>query len=209
MPKETLVKEAVKSDRSRRGQASEDAIIDAVFALIKEIGYERTTVDAIAARARASKGTMYSRWRNKGELVAEGLRRRIERHELPNTGSLRGDLLLAMERTINSLVGRGGPSVLGLLEGLREDPTLRHLVRDAVEAGYVENGGPIAAQAQARGESVTVEGVTFALRVGFGQALMMTLFGGAPPTEAEQFELVDELLLHAARRSPTGERPAD
>ena len=62
--------------------------------LLQEHGYDRLTVDAVAAAARASKATVYRRWPSKAELVLaafiEGCRQ-IAVH--PRTGTLRGDLL--------------------------------------------------------------------------------------------------------------------
>ena len=46
--------------------------------LLQEHGYDRLTVDAVAAAARASKATVYRRWPSKAELVLaafiEGIR---------------------------------------------------------------------------------------------------------------------------------------
>src|SRR5919201_4334058 len=75
------------------------AILDAAMALIAEVGYDRMTIDAIAARSGASKPTLYRRWpHGKPELVADAIReRRAEGGEPPETGSLRGDLLALVE----------------------------------------------------------------------------------------------------------------
>jgi AcrR family transcriptional regulator len=52
-----------------RSQASERAILDATLELLSELGYGAVTVDAIAARAGASKSTIYRRWPSKENLV--------------------------------------------------------------------------------------------------------------------------------------------
>jgi len=62
--------------------------------LLQEHGYDRLTLDAVAATARASKATLYRRWPTKAELVLAAF---VEgtRHVAvdPDTGTLRGDLL--------------------------------------------------------------------------------------------------------------------
>src|SRR6185437_11527321 len=80
------------------------AVLDAALALIAEVGYDRTTVDAIAHRAGVSKPTLYRRWpHGKPELVADAIRdRHAEINQTPDTGSLRGDLLALT----NLLTGR-------------------------------------------------------------------------------------------------------
>jgi AcrR family transcriptional regulator len=62
--------------------------------LLQENGYERLTLDAVAAAARASKATVYRRWPTKADLVLaafiEGVR---QVGVAPETGTLRDDLL--------------------------------------------------------------------------------------------------------------------
>ena len=72
----------------------ETELLAVTLQLLQEHGYDRLTVDAVAAAARASKATVYRRWPSKAELVLaafiEGVRQ-IAVH--PQTGTLRGDLL--------------------------------------------------------------------------------------------------------------------
>src|SRR3954465_4956485 len=82
-----------------------EAILAAAIALVGEVGYDRVTVDALAARAGVSKPTIYRRWPGgKPEIVVEAIRaKRSEGGELPDTGSLRGDLLAMLGGVIDSL----------------------------------------------------------------------------------------------------------
>jgi AcrR family transcriptional regulator len=65
-----------------------------VIELVRELGYDSLTMDAVAARAHTSKATLYRQWKGKPQLVASAMR-----HARPrllddvDTGSLRGDLL--------------------------------------------------------------------------------------------------------------------
>ncbi|WP_198663394.1 TetR/AcrR family transcriptional regulator [Jiangella endophytica] len=59
-----------------RGEHREDAVLRATLELLAEIGYGSLTMDAVAARAKASKATIYRRWSGKAELVIAA----IERH---------------------------------------------------------------------------------------------------------------------------------
>ena len=64
---------AIAGPHSRPGRkrdASRDvAILQATLSVLAETGYERMTTDMVAARAGASKATMYRRWPSKAELV--------------------------------------------------------------------------------------------------------------------------------------------
>lgn len=85
-----------------RGPEREDAVLAAVIAIATEVGYEATTIDAVARRAQASKATIYRRWRNKAELVGAALDTldADDNATVPDTGALRSDLVavLAMLR---------------------------------------------------------------------------------------------------------------
>ena len=52
-------------------------------------------MDAVATQAKASKATLYRRWNNKVSLVIDALLTTKAAPEVPDTGSLRGDLLAA------------------------------------------------------------------------------------------------------------------
>jgi AcrR family transcriptional regulator len=180
-----------------RGAEREEAILAAAAELITEIGYDRVTVDAIATRARASKATMYRRWAGKAELIAETLRRASEggRPSSRDTGTVRGDLVDAVAAIARAICGAAGPSLLGLVEGIRSDHLLRGLIAEQIEQRGRSDAREICARALARGDTVSVERAVLALDVAVARVLLLTLLGGAPPDDAAQAELVDEVLL--------------
>ena len=134
------------SGTSRRGPARQDAILAAALECITEIGYGRLTMDVLAARARASKATIYRRWPGKAELVADALRRHAEAGGpgVTDTGTLAGDLRAAVDG-----IASAGTALLGVLEAVRDDARLRELVRHQIEDAATRNGGEICARAGA------------------------------------------------------------
>ena len=186
-----------------RGAVREQAILDAVIELIGVVGYEKVTVDAIVARARASKTTMYRRWADKSELVADALRRQAQgpEPEVPDTGTLRGDLLLTVQEIAQTLIGGPGPSLIGLLEAIRDDAALRDLIGPQITQRSHEVGRIICARASARGEKIDVRRSDVVLEVAFAQVFTDTLFhGGIPDTPAFE-RLVDHVILPLLRHS--------
>lgn len=79
----------------RRGSALEVAILDAGWEQLLEGGYDRFTIDAVAARSSSARSVLYRRWPSRTELLEAVIRRRgeIDPIEVPDTGSLRGDVL--------------------------------------------------------------------------------------------------------------------
>jgi AcrR family transcriptional regulator len=73
----------------------EEQILDATVDLLLEVGYDRLTMDSVAARARAGKATLYRRWCSKQRLVVDAVNRSKRAHvgPPPDTGSLRTDLI--------------------------------------------------------------------------------------------------------------------
>ena len=78
--------------RPRVEGVREAEILAATLEALVDVGYDRLTMDAVAARAKASKATLYRRWSTKLRLVMDALHTTKEPPVLIDTGSLRGDL---------------------------------------------------------------------------------------------------------------------
>lgn len=101
----------------RRGAALESAILDAGWDQLIEAGYERFTIDAVAARSASARSVLYRRWPSRLELLKAVIRRRgeIDTIPTPDTGTLRGDVLAILtefnerrSRTIGLIAARFG-----------------------------------------------------------------------------------------------------
>lgn len=110
--------EVATARRSRITPEREAELYEAVLDLLREVGYDALTMDAVAARTKSSKATLYRQWGGKAELVAKAVR-----HNKPggiglgdiDTGSLKGDLHALTRRSDdcemeqNSALMRGWP----------------------------------------------------------------------------------------------------
>ncbi|MGH3610119.1 MAG: helix-turn-helix domain-containing protein, partial [Pseudonocardiaceae bacterium] len=87
--------------RSRAGRkrdpGRDGVILDAALAVLAEHGYDGMTIDMVAARADSARATVYRRWATKDDLVLAAVARMshddVNLEELPDTGSLRGDIV--------------------------------------------------------------------------------------------------------------------
>src|SRR5271154_4252734 len=79
----------------RRGGGLGHAPLDAGWAELQAAGYAGLTMEAVADRAGTSRAVLYRRWRNRAELVLAVIRRHrpLLSGEIPDTGTLRGDVL--------------------------------------------------------------------------------------------------------------------
>ena len=144
--------EALELRRGRPRDASIDqAILDAAQELVGQVGYARMSIDLVARRAGVTRPTVYLRWRNKPELVHAALFRRSNRW--PDTGDLRGDLIVIARRSAKAWAV---PGVRAALLGLLADAAVDDELHAAVMASIL---GPtkawlvrLFASAAARGE---------------------------------------------------------
>src|SRR4051794_31581347 len=83
-----------------RNPQIDDAVLRATVDLISQTPYAELTVGAIAARAGTSKPAIYRRWPSKAALVHEAVFPLDASTELPDTGTLFGDIKEMVGRTL-------------------------------------------------------------------------------------------------------------
>jgi AcrR family transcriptional regulator len=180
---------------SGRGEAREQAIIDATLYLLAEIGYEAMTMDAVAAHARASKATIYRRWQGKPQLVGDALRRcgPGPQVEIPHTGSLRGDLV-AMLRHLRDRFAEGDRALLaGVLHAMQRDPELAGIMRTQL----AEKRAALLAEIKRRALLYGIDpvGIKQVAEVMPGSMMMRLLVTGDPVDDEFVTDMVDHVLI--------------
>jgi AcrR family transcriptional regulator len=170
-----------------------EAILLAAMALVAEVGYDRMTVDALATRAGVSKPTIYRRWPGgKAEIIVEAIRtKRAEHGLLPDTGTLRGDLMAYIGATSE---GFDPHLAAGLIMQLQSSPELEALFRDEVICDEQARFESLLARAAERGEIVGEVTPLFADIPG-SMIFTRSLIRGEAIDEAFVEELVDRVLL--------------
>jgi len=100
-------------------------VLQATVDLLGQSGYAGLSVDAIAQRAGTSKPAIYRRWPSKAHLVHEAVFPLSDATELPDTGSLAGDVREMMRRTVLVLTTPAARAALpGLVGEMAADLTL-------------------------------------------------------------------------------------
>jgi AcrR family transcriptional regulator len=140
----------------RRGAELEQAILDAAWEQLIAEGYEHFTIDTVAARARTSKPVLYRRWKTREDLLRHTVRHRgaADPPPLPDTGTLRGDLLALlagantarnpMAALVSSMLGsyynQTGPTPAELRDAFlsQRDSAIEQVVNRAVERGEID-----------------------------------------------------------------------
>jgi AcrR family transcriptional regulator len=119
----------------RRGDALVEAILQATMAELAGQGYDGFTIEAVAERAQTGKASIYRRWPNKLELALDA----IEKHmpsigSRPDTGSVRGDLLVVLRRFAKHMNSREGGAMRACMSDLKSHVELAAAVRERLVA---------------------------------------------------------------------------
>ncbi|GGY16197.1 TetR/AcrR family transcriptional regulator [Streptomyces minutiscleroticus] len=114
-----------------------EAITEAAFAELADVGYTRLSMEAVARRAGVGKAALYRRWPSKQAMITELVRSKVTETlpHTPATGDLRTDLreLLAAYRSqlANPLLALIGAE---LLAESRRDSALAQMLHTEVAA---------------------------------------------------------------------------
>ncbi len=175
----------------------EQELLDATLDVLAEVGYDRLTMDAVAARARASKATLYRRWSTKTALVVDALLSQKGPVTLPDTGSLRGDLI-GVYCGLGGLTDTRQVAILAsVLTAIGRDADFAAAFHRDVIAPRVAITHQIFDRAKERGEipeEVDVDLIGPALP---GIVLQRHFLQGLPPDAAFIARVIDHIVLPA------------
>jgi len=184
----------------------EQEIYDATIQVLEEVGYDRLTMDAVATAARASKATLYRRWNGKVSLVVDALLSMKGPAQVPDTGTLRGDLL-ATFCGVGGLTDHAAVATFAsVLTAITRDAEFAAAFRERVIGPKAAIGRLIFERARDRGElrdGVDLDILAPALA---GICLHRLFLMGLPPDTDTIRRVVDQIILPAALRpdAPTG-----
>jgi len=117
-----------------RAERCRNLVLDATADLIVEVGFERLTVHEVARRSGVAKTTIYRHYPSKPALITAAVNACMDFPTVPDTGSLRGDILSCFDQTIrHNYDSRLGSMMLSVMDAARRDPELGVLLADYTE----------------------------------------------------------------------------
>ena len=200
-PNERLPESA--DDRQQRGRpldrSRDPAILAAALEVLSEVGYDRLTMDMVAARARAGKAALYRRWSSKAELVVDALALHHSALLEPDTGSLLGDLEALLEQGQPAQDDYLGTSIVaGLATACGRDPGLARALNDR----FLETGHRVLRlvleRAVARGEVPRGRDLEFIIEIIPALFFSRVLTSGRPPDQVFAHRIVHEVIYPLA-----------
>ncbi|MCD7441544.1 TetR/AcrR family transcriptional regulator [Streptomyces lincolnensis] len=187
--------------RSRITPEREAELYGAVLDLLREVGYDALTMDAVAARTRSSKATLYRQWGGKAELVAKAVR-----HSKPggmglqeiDTGSLKGDLHALTKRSDDCEMERNSALMRGLAMAIHGNPDLLRAFREHLIEPEMAEFGRVVQRAVDRGEvRADNPAIDFMIHMMMGGFAARTMIDEKPPTQAFLLSYIDAVILPA------------
>jgi AcrR family transcriptional regulator len=165
-----------------RNPRIDSAVLEATVDLLGETGYAALSVDAIARRAGTSKPAIYRRWPSKAHLVHEAVFPINSGTELPDTGSLAGDVREMVRRTVAVLTTPAARAALpGLVGEMATDLTLHAALLERfggiISRGLTDRLNEASARNEVRADVTAAElsealgGITFLALLTRGEAL--------------------------------------
>jgi AcrR family transcriptional regulator len=180
-----------------RSERARTKILKAAAALLVKQGPRQMSIEGVAAKAGVSKATIYRWWESKGELALDALVAELvaSMKEVPDTGSLRGDLRGYMRMVVRTygdpFVGRTQAAIIGEMQS---DPALRRAYRTHVTEPVRERSRQIFARAITRGEISTETDADLILDLLIGAVFLRLLLDIGPLNTAVADSLVDVVL---------------
>ena len=109
--------ESKHTGNRRRGELLVTAILQAAWDELADVGYNRLTMEGVAARAGTNKAVLYRRWSNKSELVVAALHKYMPKPSIyvPDTGDLRTDVFTYLQEFAKPLQTIGAQTIHGLM----------------------------------------------------------------------------------------------
>ncbi|MDF4248927.1 MULTISPECIES: TetR/AcrR family transcriptional regulator [unclassified Streptomyces] len=191
--------ESTATRRSRITPEREAELYEAVLDLLREVGYDALTMDAVAARTRSSKATLYRQWGGKPELVAKAVR-----HSKPgrtgdlDTGSLRGDFHALVAREDDCAMEQNSALMRGLFMAVHHNPDLLQAFKELLIEPEMAEFHRVLRRAVDRGEvGADNPALEYVVHMLIGAFATRALIDDQPPTQAFLASYIDAVVLPA------------
>lgn len=202
-PDEAIASEAASPARPgrKRDHSRDEAILAATLDVLADVGFDGLTMDMVAARAHASKATVYRRWASKGDLIVDAIARMkhdlVELDQLPDTGSLRGDLLALYRPEPLDVAERRLRIMAGLASLLSHDQTFVEAAHAALVEPWAAAHRALMQRAIDRGEVAPNRDIEMLSRITPALAAYRALILRKPFDLAFLTSVVDGVLMPA------------
>lgn len=138
-----------------RVRRSRERVLATAFELLSESGVGGCTVDEVVRRSRVAKTTIYRHWPTREALVLDACSRISAEQEVPDTGSIHGDLTAILTDTAHRLsTARWASVVPSIVDVAERDPQFAE-IHGQIQRGHTVALREVIERAAVRGEIST------------------------------------------------------
>jgi AcrR family transcriptional regulator len=185
-----------------RDPSRDEAIIEASIEVLVRDGYDRLSVEGVAATAGVGKATLYRRWAHKAELVIDAMATLKPTLGSIDTGSLDGDIEQMVVASCSPTSQRLLQVMVSICSALPREPELLEAFRTRFTEPRIAVITEMLLRARQRGE--LGPGVDVAMAASLVPSLMLqrVLMTGQPAGRAYAEQVVGSVLLPVLGRPP-------
>jgi AcrR family transcriptional regulator len=198
---DTVVAEEPHRGRPR-DPSRDEAIIGAAIDVLVRDGYDRLSMEGVAAAAGVGKATIYRRWGSKAELVIDAMVALKPAIDSIDTGALDGDLDLLIAASCNPLSERLLQVMAGICSALPREPELLEAFRTRFTEPRIARIADMLVRARDRGELGPEVDLAMAASLVPSLMLQRVLMTGQPAGRAYAEQVVGSVLLPVLGRPP-------
>jgi len=125
------VRQRATRGRPKDSRIDRDVVL-AVLNLLKTKSYRHITIERIARIVKRARTSLYRRWPSKRHLVAYAVVSTLAADPAPDSGSLRRDLICAVDTLRRAFSGPLGQALPGLVADMAHDRELARIIREEV-----------------------------------------------------------------------------
>jgi AcrR family transcriptional regulator len=185
----------------KRDHTRDPEILQCAVDVLAEEGYDGMTIEMVAARAKAGKATLYRRWSSKSELVIDAVacmkKADTDPAKLPDTGTLRGDLVALIKPHSIEDSEKKLKVMTGLASLLARSPELADAVNAAIVDPRAKMNRIFFERAIERGEIAADCDIDTLSMVSPSMTAYRTLIQKKPVDRAFLISLIDGVILPA------------
>lgn len=187
----------------KRDHTRDPEILEVALDVLAETGYDGMTIDMVATRAKAGKATLYRRWPSKADLVLDAVvcmkSRDIDLDALPDTGTLRGDLIAMIKTPSIRESERKLKVMAGIASMIARSPELAAAAQSALVEPRASVNRTFFRRAIERGEIPADADVERLCMIGPAMVAYSVLMLGKPVDREFLVSTIDKIILPAAR----------
>lgn len=173
-----------------------EAILRATLEQLAFVGYRALSIEDVANKANVAKTTIYRRFPEKKDLVRAALSSFAKEIKIPDTGTLRGDLLALGHEFLRFASSASGQGILRVVALENADPELE-TIGDELRREREDAVAEILRRAVARGELAKMSDPKLLLDAFVGPLHLKLFCNNERVDEPYMLRLID-LLMHGA-----------